>query len=196
MTLQWKTCFRVAVTFLIVYLLINYSNVFFNIIGVALGAAAPLLLGCVIAYIANILMSFWERTLFSKAKNRFSNAIRRPIAIILTFCSIVLVAFLLVNMILPELIECIHPDLKELFSKTRGILLYQEDSLHLFTYAGFPEDKQDTARRAIGKKKKDVMESLYADFKIGLENKKWTKQQIEDVWALLSKQAEYSFNHG
>lgn len=108
MLLQWKTCFRVAVTFLIVYLLINYSNVFFNIIGVAIGAAAPLLLGCVIAYIANILMSFWEKILFSKAKNRFLNAIRRPIAIILTFFSIALVAFLLINMILPELIECIQ----------------------------------------------------------------------------------------
>lgn len=108
MTLQWKTCFRVAVTFLIVYLLINYSNVFFNIIGVAIGGAAPLFLGCVIAYIANILMNFWERILFPKAKNRFLNVIRRTIAIILTFCSIVLVAFLLVNMILPELIECIQ----------------------------------------------------------------------------------------
>lgn len=108
MTLQWKTCFRVAITFLIVYLLINYSNVFFNIIGVAIGAAAPLLLGCVIAYIANILMNFWERILFPKAKKKFLNAIRRPIAIILTFCSILLVTFLLVNMILPELIECIQ----------------------------------------------------------------------------------------
>jgi predicted PurR-regulated permease PerM len=53
-------------------------------------------------------MNFWERILFPKSKNRFLNAIRRPIAIILTFCSIVLVAFLLVNMILPELIECIQ----------------------------------------------------------------------------------------
>lgn len=100
------------------------------------------------------------------------------------------------NKLHPEGIQSIHPDLDELFKTTHSILLYQEDALHLFAYAGFPEDKQDTARRAIGKKKKDVMESLYADFKIGLENKNWTKQQIEDVWALLSKQAEYSFNRG
>ena len=60
MILQWKTCFRVAVTFLIVYLLINYSNVFFNIVGIVIGAAVPLLLGCIIAYIANILMNFWQ----------------------------------------------------------------------------------------------------------------------------------------
>ena len=100
------------------------------------------------------------------------------------------------NKLHPELAEFIHEDLKQLFSKTYGILLYQEDALHLFAHAGFPEERQDTARRAIGKKKKDVMESLYADFKIGLEDKNWTKKQIEDVWALLSKQAEYSFNRG
>lgn len=100
------------------------------------------------------------------------------------------------NKLHPEGIHSIHPDLDELFKTTHSILLYQEDALHLFAYAGFPEDKQDTARRAIGKKKKDVMASLYEDFKKGLESKNWTKQQIEDVWTLLAKQAEYSFNRG
>ena len=100
------------------------------------------------------------------------------------------------NKLHPELIKCIHPDLEELFKKTRGILLYQEDSLHLFAYAGFDEVSQDQGRRAIGKKKKDVMESLYVKFAEGLRKKKWTEQQIEDVWVLLSKQAEYSFNRG
>ena len=86
--------------------------------------------------------------------------------------------------------------MNELFKTTHSILLYQEDALHLFAYAGFPEDKQDVARRAIGKKKKDVMASLYEEFAEGLRKKSWTKQQIEDVWALLAKQAEYSFNRG
>ena len=36
-------------------------------------------------------------------------------------------------------IKSIHPDLNELFKKTYSILLYQEDALHLFAYAGFPE---------------------------------------------------------
>ena len=100
------------------------------------------------------------------------------------------------NKLYPEQIKCIHPDLEKLFSKTHGILLYQEDSLHLFAYAGFDEVSQDQGRRAIGKKKKDVMASLYKDFADGLRKKKWTEQQIEEVWALLSKQAEYSFNRG
>ena len=100
------------------------------------------------------------------------------------------------NKLHPEQIESIHPDLNELFKTTHSILLYQEDALHLFAYAGFNEIEQDTGRRAIGKKKKDVMASLYEKFSDGLRKKKWTEQQIKDVWALLSKQAEYSFNRG
>lgn len=100
------------------------------------------------------------------------------------------------NKLHPEQIQSIHPDLNELFKTTHSILLYQEDALHLFAYAGFPEERQDVARRAIGKKKKDVMASLYEDFSKGLRKKDWADKQIEDVWALLSKQAEYSFNRG
>ena len=100
------------------------------------------------------------------------------------------------NKLHPECIQSIHPDLDELFKTTHSILLYQEDALHLFAYAGFPEERQDVARRAIGKKKKDIMASLYEDFSIGLKSKDWDEQQIKDVWALLSKQAEYSFNRG
>lgn len=100
------------------------------------------------------------------------------------------------NKLYPESINSIHKDLDNLFKTTHSILLYQEDALHLFAYAGFPEEKQDVARRAIGKKKKDVMESLYEEFKTGLIAKQWTEKQIQDVWTLLAKQAEYSFNRG
>lgn len=100
------------------------------------------------------------------------------------------------NKLNPNEIKCIHPDLNKLFAKTYGILLYQEDALNLFAYAGFPEEKRDVARRAIGKKQEDVMASLYQDFSDGLNDKGWTKEQIKEVWALLEKQASYSFNRG
>jgi len=108
MIIQWKTCFRVAITFLVLYLLIHYSNIFFNILGIAINAALPLLLGCVIAYIANILMNFWEHHLFLHTKRRFIAGLRRPFAIILTFLSIGIVAFLIISMIVPELVACIQ----------------------------------------------------------------------------------------
>jgi DNA polymerase-3 subunit alpha len=90
----------------------------------------------------------------------------------------------------------IHEDLKNIFNKTYYVLLYQEQALQVFRYAGFPEDRVDNARRAIGKKIKEVMESLYSELKQGLYDNGWSESQIEDIWKLLLKQAEYSFNRG
>lgn len=91
-------------------------------------------------------------------------------------------------------IEYIHPDLADLFDKTKGVLLYQEQALQLFGYAGFSEETRDVARRAIGKKKMDVMVSLKEQLRDGLKQKHWTEYQINSVWDLLEKQANYSFN--
>ena len=49
----------------------------------------------------------------------------------------------------PDNVEVIHEDLKQLFKTTHCVLLYQEQALQLFRYAGFPEDQVDNARRCI-----------------------------------------------
>lgn len=46
------------------YLCIHYWSAAAGLFGAVLGAASPLLIGCVIAYIINILMSFYERHFF------------------------------------------------------------------------------------------------------------------------------------
>ena len=96
----------------------------------------------------------------------------------------------------PDKIEVLHPDLKQIFNKTQFVLLYQEQALQIFRYAGFPEEEIDNARRAIGHKLKDVMDKLHDKLCIGLENKGWNEKQIEEIWELLLKQASYSFNRG
>ena len=100
------------------------------------------------------------------------------------------------NKLHPEDVKLLHPDLKELFGKTQYILLYQEQALAVFRYAGFPETEIDNARRAIGKKNESVMESLQVKLREGLLSKGWNEQQINSMWALLLKQASYSFNTG
>ena len=99
------------------------------------------------------------------------------------------------NKLHPNEVQVMHDDLKILFAKTHYILLYQEQALQLFRHAGFPEDQVDNARRAIGKKKKDVMEKLEVDFKNGLKET-WTTEQLNEIWALMLKQSEYCFNRG
>lgn len=108
----------------------------------------------------------------------------------------------------PEQVKVLHEDLKQIFNKTYFVLLYQEQALQMFRYAGFPEDQVDNARRAIGKKKKDVMASLKDKFIdgydndetnehiLGLKRQHWNQEQCNGIWDLMLKQAEYCFNKG
>lgn len=98
------------------------------------------------------------------------------------------------NKLYPEQETPIHPDLSKMFKASHGILLYQEQALQVFRYAGFPEEEVDNARRAIGKKKEDVMKALEVDLRKGLIAKGWSDEQCSAIWDLLLKQASYSFN--
>ena len=98
------------------------------------------------------------------------------------------------NKIHPDQIKVVHDDLRQVLGKTYCILLYQEQALAMFRYAGFPETEVDNARRAIGKKKADVMSTLEKQFREGLFAKGWDIEQIDSMWTLILKQSGYSFN--
>ncbi len=100
------------------------------------------------------------------------------------------------NKLSPENAVLIHDDLRTIFSATQSVLLYQEQALQIFRYAGFPEEDVDNARRSIGKKDKNRMAKLEIDFRKGLQIKGWNDSQITEIWNLMLKQAEYSFNRG
>ena len=72
----------------IVFLLIHYWNNITVTGSVIAYAITPLLGGIVIAYIVNIPMSFYEKTLFGGFKNKFMKAIRRPVCMLLSFVTV------------------------------------------------------------------------------------------------------------
>ena len=75
MKLQWKTCFRICASLFLLYLCIFYWEGVSKFFGTFLKALSPLLLGLVIAYVLNILMSWYERHYFRKRpKLRCGNA--------------------------------------------------------------------------------------------------------------------------
>lgn len=94
----------------------------------------------------------------------------------------------------PEDADVVHPDLLELFAETHGVLIYQEECMAIFRYAGFDDDSLDDCRKAISKKKVDVMAKMEPQFKDGLKIKGWTEEQCNKMWDLVLKQAGYSFN--
>lgn len=71
-------------------------------------AASPLIIGCVIAYIVNILMNIYERKLFSESSSIRFKKLKRPLCMLLTYLTLFGVSVLLVRLVVPELINCIQ----------------------------------------------------------------------------------------
>ena len=88
------------------FLITHYWDLAISWIGTFLKAVQPLLAGCVIAYILNLIMSFYERRLLYSPKMR--PGIRRAASISLSIVTLILILTLIVNMVLPELRSCIQ----------------------------------------------------------------------------------------
>ena len=108
MKLTWKTCLRAGATVVAVYLACTYWPALTGALKVALAAASPLLIGAVIAYVANILMSFYEAHFFVKSKKPMVKKLRRPICVALSFLTAVAAIVWLLTTVLPELGKCVE----------------------------------------------------------------------------------------
>lgn len=108
MKIEWKSCFRIAVSAFMLYLCITYWTAFSGLFGTFIGAAMPLLIGCVIAYAVNILMSFYEKHYFPKSQKTGVIKSRRTVCMLAAFITLVLVIVLLFKMVVPELMACVE----------------------------------------------------------------------------------------
>ena len=108
MKIEWKSCFKIGVSIVLVYLVVFYMQNIQNFFAKALGAAVPLIVGCILAYIANILMSFYEKHFFPNAKKKFLNKIRRPLSLVLAILSLIGIVVLVISLILPQLTSCVQ----------------------------------------------------------------------------------------
>jgi DNA-directed DNA polymerase III PolC len=88
------------------------------------------------------------------------------------------------------------PDaIANMWSDTRGVLVYQEQLIRLFTdVAGLSLEDADTARRAVGKKDKAYLDKLTVKFAEGCQKYGLTEAQINRLWAVIVGCADYLFN--
>ena len=108
MELNWKTCRRVGLAAFLLYLAIYYWKTVSGLIGLLLGACVPLVLGGAIAYVINILMSFYERHYFPRSGAAAVKKSRRLVCMLGAVCTVVLVLFLVVRLVVPEFISCVN----------------------------------------------------------------------------------------
>ncbi|MBQ7101447.1 MAG: AI-2E family transporter, partial [Clostridia bacterium] len=106
--LDWKTCFRIGLSAFVLFLCIHYWPGISGFIGKCFSAAAPVFTGLVMAYIINILMSFYERHYFPNSKKKAVDSSRRPVCLTGAILTVIGVITLVTVLITPQLVNCIE----------------------------------------------------------------------------------------
>ncbi len=94
-----------------------------------------------------------------------------------------------------EAIEYPFPELEPVLKETYGVWVYQEQIMKASQIlAGFTPGEADTLRKAIGKKKADLMAQMKEKFIKGAVERGYDEGKITQLWEDIEKFASYSFN--
>ncbi len=93
----------------------------------------------------------------------------------------------------------IHPELAEPLSEilgdTYGVIVYQEQVMAIAQQlAGYTLGQADLLRRAMGKKKKEVLDKEFVPFSEGMRARGYSDKAITTLWDILVPFADYAFN--
>ncbi|RNE49766.1 DNA polymerase III subunit alpha [Corynebacterium alimapuense] len=96
-------------------------------------------------------------------------------------------------------IEPIHPELEEaleeILSETYGLIVYQEQIMKISQkVANYTAGEADGFRKAMGKKKPEVLAKEYAKFEAGMQSNGFSKEAIKALWDTILPFASYAFN--
>ena len=88
-----------------------------------------------------------------------------------------------------------HPALKKVLNETYGVFVYQEQVMEAAqVLASYSLGDADNLRRAMGKKKADVMEAEKSVFVEGCDNNSIGKKKANEIFDNIEKFAGYGFN--
>ncbi len=92
-------------------------------------------------------------------------------------------------------ITYMFPELEPILKPTYGVIVYQEQVMQIVqTIGGFSLGGADLVRRAMGKKIKEEMDKLQAEFADGAAKKGFDRAKAEELFDLIVKFAGYGFN--
>ena len=94
----------------------------------------------------------------------------------------------------PDSIVYPHPSLEPFLKETYGIMVYQEQVLEIVHFmAGYSLGEADILRRAIGKKKKKILDKNKNRFIKQSVANKYDQKTAEKVWSFIEAFANYGF---
>ena len=98
-----------------------------------------------------------------------------------------------------QAIKPIHPELAEplqdVLAETYGLIVYQEQIMRIAQrVAGYSLARADILRKAMGKKKRDVLDKEYEGFAEGMRANGFSAGAIKVLWDTILPFADYAFN--
>ena len=88
-----------------------------------------------------------------------------------------------------------HPSMKELLDETYGVIVYQDQVLHVLqNFAGYSLGEADTVRKAMGKKIPELMAEERERFVSGAIQQGYSAQMGTEIFNLIEPFAGYAFN--
>ena len=111
-----------AVTAFAVFLGITYWENAAGLFKTVFAAAFPLIVGAVLAYPVNILVSFYERHFFKNSKSKAIVKGKRAICVVLAVLTIAAILALVVALVVPQVTQCIKLVIAELPAFMDGVV--------------------------------------------------------------------------
>jgi DNA polymerase-3 subunit alpha len=98
-----------------------------------------------------------------------------------------------------EEVTPIHPELeeplKDILGETYGLIVYQEQVMQIARkVAGYTLGNADLLRKAMGKKKKEVLDAEYVGFEAGMKANGFSSEAVRTLWDILLPFSDYAFN--
>ena len=106
--LSLKKFTQFAIIFAALYLAVKYFSDLIKLGSVVWSAASPLVWGCVIAYVLNILMKKIESLYFPHSTSVLVQKSRRLVSVLLAFVVLFIILLLIINIVLPEFVSSIE----------------------------------------------------------------------------------------
>lgn len=96
----------------------------------------------------------------------------------------------------PNRVYYVAPELEQTLKPTFGIMVYQEQVMKAVRIlAGFTASESDKVRKAMGKKKKELLDEMKAKFIAGCDNVGYVSaSSAEQIWTEMERFASYAFN--
>lgn len=89
----------------------------------------------------------------------------------------------------------LHPDLEPILKETYGVIVYQEQIMKIAQkFAGYSLGEADLLRRAVSKKKADLLKEMSVSFITRAIKNGYSRDIAEQIYDLIYRFADYGFN--